>query len=723
MDFFSEQIQNALTDIIKAGILSIKDLKERIFKCITQLPQTESLYILENFFQSDTSSISDREQFLYDSFLDHISPMRSAAANLLTINPGAQDHSDRSKIDELLVRTGYSLTISSEIRKYGGPPPEWTGEAPDDLDPKKIPRVFISGLKTDIYEDKIIPELERFGKIYQSKLLISNGVSKGELIVDFSKIEEAQACIKELAVKPFLGTYVFAKLSGELLKLYLIGVPKKVPEMQLEREILRVFPHAKDVTVLSLITPQGTKKERTATVEFKSFAEAEQAKFNLENGKIVIFGSKVKKVDWKPGVDEYVDGSPAKIVSVNLGKSKLTHQKIKNFFEAFGKIKTLIKNNTQVSIEYESAASAETATVNGFVMIDNEKIEVKMSEVKKNEIKSHIMEKPMAKNPKFLEKRREFLTKGKKDNKYPDEYNSSHLNKSGYDTRDRLITGTVKPLFDPGYGSDPYGTQYQTPYDDPYAAPYGNDRNSYYQKNPNKLNPLGSQDYSYLTQKRLRTRDDVHHDDYHREDSREKYGGFHNQPVEYFTQEYEGPYSKESFLDSRDYYTDYPQDDFQKDFPPKEYEKKDESNFDISKYGRPTLFSQPPPPPQIFSHQPPPIGHFPPKENRGYDYHPPVVHDWSQQDEAPFPPVMPFERGSEKRKLSSDAYRYPPVDQKMREEKYSGQPRLRTSVPTQQVSSLNVPYGMNPRGGAGQAGGAFKYDSRDPYQMGPGFGY
>ena len=37
---------------------------------------------------------------------------------------------DEDKIKEILDRTGYTLDVTTGQRKYGGPPPDWEGEAP-----------------------------------------------------------------------------------------------------------------------------------------------------------------------------------------------------------------------------------------------------------------------------------------------------------------------------------------------------------------------------------------------------------------------------------------------------------------------------------------------------------------------------------------------------------------------------------------------------------------
>ena len=39
---------------------------------------------------------------------------------------------DEEKIKEILERTGYSLDVTTGQRKYGGPPPNWTGPPPSN---------------------------------------------------------------------------------------------------------------------------------------------------------------------------------------------------------------------------------------------------------------------------------------------------------------------------------------------------------------------------------------------------------------------------------------------------------------------------------------------------------------------------------------------------------------------------------------------------------------
>lgn len=39
---------------------------------------------------------------------------------------------DEEKIKQILERTGYSLDVTTGQRKYGGPPPNWTGPPPSN---------------------------------------------------------------------------------------------------------------------------------------------------------------------------------------------------------------------------------------------------------------------------------------------------------------------------------------------------------------------------------------------------------------------------------------------------------------------------------------------------------------------------------------------------------------------------------------------------------------
>ena len=99
------------------------------------------------------------------------------------------------KMKSILLRTGYSLDVTPGQRKYGGPPPGWEGPKPGSgcevsLSLSIITRLQLSmsqvwcgKIPDNIYEDELIPHLEKCGKIWELRLMMNplTGLNRSDL--------------------------------------------------------------------------------------------------------------------------------------------------------------------------------------------------------------------------------------------------------------------------------------------------------------------------------------------------------------------------------------------------------------------------------------------------------------------------------------------------------------------------------------------------------------
>ena len=88
------------------------------------------------------------------------------------------------KMKTILLRTGYSLDVTPGQRKYGGPPPGWEGARPGPgcevslslhiftPDQLLISQVWCGNIPNNIYEDQLIPHMEKCGKIWELRLMM-----------------------------------------------------------------------------------------------------------------------------------------------------------------------------------------------------------------------------------------------------------------------------------------------------------------------------------------------------------------------------------------------------------------------------------------------------------------------------------------------------------------------------------------------------------------------
>ncbi|XP_041118245.1 APOBEC1 complementation factor isoform X3 [Polyodon spathula] len=94
----------------------------------------------------------------------------------------------------LIQRTGYGLLQENGQRKYGGPPPDWEGSPPE-----RGSEIFIGKLPRDLFEDELVPLCEKFGKIYEVRMMMDfNGNNRGYAFVTFSNKQEAKNAMKQL---------------------------------------------------------------------------------------------------------------------------------------------------------------------------------------------------------------------------------------------------------------------------------------------------------------------------------------------------------------------------------------------------------------------------------------------------------------------------------------------------------------------------------------------
>jgi len=148
------------------------------------------------------------------------------------------------RLKEILARTGYSHEISSGQRKYGGPPPNWidpntiseansnVGEVTEVTDEVKMEdgsqaaeggetvkkesnvgpvlppqgcECFVGKLPRDLFEDELIPVFEKYGRIWDLRLMIdpSSGFSKGYCFVTYCEKTDAQSAAKAVNLFTF----------------------------------------------------------------------------------------------------------------------------------------------------------------------------------------------------------------------------------------------------------------------------------------------------------------------------------------------------------------------------------------------------------------------------------------------------------------------------------------------------------------------------------------
>ncbi|XP_037069856.1 probable RNA-binding protein 46 isoform X2 [Pollicipes pollicipes] len=203
---------------------------------------------------------------------------------------------------KLMERTGYNIIQENGQRKYGGPPPNWTGPPP-----VKGSEVFVGKIPRDLFEDELAPVFETVGKIYEVRLMMDfSGSNRGYAFVMFSTPSEASAAVRRLNNYEIRkGRYIGVVKSVDNCRLFVGGLPKNKVRDEIFDEMAKVTEGVVDVIVYSSVTDKS-KSRGFAFVEYKNHKAAAMARRKLIPGRIQLWGQTIA-VDWaepEPDVDE-----------------------------------------------------------------------------------------------------------------------------------------------------------------------------------------------------------------------------------------------------------------------------------------------------------------------------------------------------------------------------------------------------------------------------------
>uniref|UniRef100_A0A3P8Q8I8 APOBEC1 complementation factor n=1 Tax=Astatotilapia calliptera TaxID=8154 RepID=A0A3P8Q8I8_ASTCA len=193
----------------------------------------------------------------------------------------------------LMQRTGYQLRQENGQRRYGGPPPGWDGPPPE-----RGSEIFVGKLPRDLFEDELVPLCEKFGKIYEVRMMMDfNGNNRGYAFVTFSNKQEARAAMKQLNNYEIRnGRLLGVCASVDNCRLFVGGIPKTKKREEILSEMKKVTDGVVDV----IVYPSAADKSKNrgfAFVEYESHRAAAMARRKLLPGRIQLWGHAIA-VDW-----------------------------------------------------------------------------------------------------------------------------------------------------------------------------------------------------------------------------------------------------------------------------------------------------------------------------------------------------------------------------------------------------------------------------------------
>ncbi|XP_048089313.1 APOBEC1 complementation factor isoform X2 [Alosa alosa] len=279
----------------------------------------------------------------------------------------------------LIQRTGYHLHQENGQRRYGGPPPGWEGPPPE-----RGSEIFVGKLPRDLFEDELVPLCEKFGKIYEVRMMMDfNGNNRGYAFVTFGTKHEAKTAMKHLNNYEIRnGRLLGVCASVDNCRLFVGGIPKTKKKEEILAEMKKVTDGVVDV----IVYPSAADKSKNrgfAFVEYESHRAAAMARRKLLPGRIQLWGHAIA-VDWaEPEVEVDEDTmATVKILYVRnlmLGTTEETIEKEFNSIKP-GSVERVKKIRDYAFVHFgqrEDAISAMDA-LNGKI-VDGSPIEVTLA--------------------------------------------------------------------------------------------------------------------------------------------------------------------------------------------------------------------------------------------------------------------------------------------------------------------------------------------------------
>jgi len=256
---------------------------------------------------------------------------------------------NEAKVAQLLNRTGYNLERGPGERKYGAPPPNWSGDAPGDGC-----EVYVGNLPMDMYEDTLIPMFEQFGNIYEMRLKMdpNSGLGRGFCFVVYSCKEEAIKCVRQMKWYE-IAPEQFLKVNIQInnCRLFVGNIPKDKGEEELLEKFGSIVKHLKNTIVYN--SPGSNQANRGfCFLDFESHKAASDAKRKLLTTQVWNRELVVSWADTQEEPDEKKMETVKTLYVKNLNEL-VTEEVLKQNFEQFGALEKVKKVRDFAFINFE----------------------------------------------------------------------------------------------------------------------------------------------------------------------------------------------------------------------------------------------------------------------------------------------------------------------------------------------------------------------------------
>jgi len=366
------KVANRLDEIFKTEKLLHSDLDDRALDALKEFPADGALAVLAQFLESNLEHVSNKSAYLCGVMKTYRQKSRSGISldmksssningNAAGSNVGGQavKGPDEEKIKEILERTGYTLDVTTGQRKFGGPPPGWEGEPPSNGC-----EVFCGKIPRDIYESDLIPLFEKCGKIWDLRLMMDpmTGLNRGYAFVTFTSRDAAQEAVRQLdSYEIGEGKILKVNVSEPKTRLFIGNIPKSKGKDEIDEEFRKLSAGLREVIIYS--SPDDKKKNRGfCFLEYESHKAASLAKRRLETGRVKVWSCDII-VDWADPQEEPDEDtmSQVKVLYVRNLTSSVSEEKLREVFEAYGKIDRVKKIKDYAFVHFDDREHAGQA--------------------------------------------------------------------------------------------------------------------------------------------------------------------------------------------------------------------------------------------------------------------------------------------------------------------------------------------------------------------------
>ncbi|CAI9721344.1 nuclear ribonucleoprotein R-like isoform X1 [Octopus vulgaris] len=345
-----KKVADELIKIYKTGKLSQSDLDDRAMDALKEFPAEDAVSVLKQFCDSSLEHVANKSAFLCGQM-----KMFRQRTKIQGMPNSAAKGPDETKLKEILARTGYTLDVTTGQRKYGGPPPDWTG-----ISPGSGHEVFCGKIPKDIFEDELIPLFEKCGKIWDLRLMVDSvtGFSRGYCFVTFCEKEGAVEAKKQLDNHEIRkGKRLKVNISIANVRLYVGSIPKSKSKEDIKEEFSKLTEGLVDVIVYGSADNPKWKNRGFAFLEYDSHKSASAAKRRFTSRSLKAWGGEFV-VDWADPLEEPDTSTMSKVLYVRNLTSDVTEELLKEKFGYFGKLERAKKIKDYGFIHFEEREDA-----------------------------------------------------------------------------------------------------------------------------------------------------------------------------------------------------------------------------------------------------------------------------------------------------------------------------------------------------------------------------